>query len=224
MAKTLSVFIDESGDFGEVSKHSPYYLVSLVLHDQDKDISNDIAELDWHVINLGYPKHAIHTGPLIRKELVYINDTREDRRKLFNALFHFSRHIDYSYICVIVDKRSCSSHLDMIHKLSRALSNAIREDYDFFDSFKNVVVYYDNGQGDLTKIITSVFSSHIDSIEFRKIEPLNYKLSQIADLICTTELIAIEDRTMTGSELEFFGSRKRFKTNILKYIRHKRLS
>ena len=69
MASTLSVFIDESGDFGEFSPHTPYYLVSLVLHNQDKDISNHIAELDWHIINLGFPKHAVHTGPLIRKEL-----------------------------------------------------------------------------------------------------------------------------------------------------------
>ena len=35
----LSVFIDESGDFGEVNQASPYYLVTLVLHEQNIDIS-----------------------------------------------------------------------------------------------------------------------------------------------------------------------------------------
>ena len=49
MSKTLSVFIDESGDFGEVSPHSPCYLVSLVLHDQSIDISKQISELKRRV-------------------------------------------------------------------------------------------------------------------------------------------------------------------------------
>jgi hypothetical protein len=30
--KTLSVFIDESGDFGSYEAHAPYYLVAMVLH------------------------------------------------------------------------------------------------------------------------------------------------------------------------------------------------
>ena len=37
--RELSIFIDESGDFGEASKQSAYYLVTFVFHEQDKDIS-----------------------------------------------------------------------------------------------------------------------------------------------------------------------------------------
>jgi len=32
--KELSVFIDESGDFGESKDNSAYYLVTFVFHDQ----------------------------------------------------------------------------------------------------------------------------------------------------------------------------------------------
>lgn len=32
--KELSVFIDESGDFGEITERPAYYLVTLLLHDQ----------------------------------------------------------------------------------------------------------------------------------------------------------------------------------------------
>ena len=42
----LSIFVDESGDFGEYAKHSPYYIVTMVLHDQVKDISTDINIFD----------------------------------------------------------------------------------------------------------------------------------------------------------------------------------
>ncbi len=33
--KELSVFVDESGDFGEYDFHAPYYIISMMLHDKD---------------------------------------------------------------------------------------------------------------------------------------------------------------------------------------------
>ena len=33
--KELSIFVDESGDFGEYAQHSPYYIVFMILHDRD---------------------------------------------------------------------------------------------------------------------------------------------------------------------------------------------
>lgn len=81
--KVLSVFIDESGDFGAFDKHAPFYLVALVFHDQSIDINNNIESLEEHLKMLGYPRHAVHTGPLIRRESVYRNDLMEDRKRLF---------------------------------------------------------------------------------------------------------------------------------------------
>ena len=78
--KVLSVFIDESGDFGAYEHHAPFYLVAMVLHNQDVDISADIAGMDDRMRNLGYEHHAIHTGPLIRRESVYANDLIEERK------------------------------------------------------------------------------------------------------------------------------------------------
>ena len=42
--KELSIFVDESGDFGPVAKHSPYYAVTMVFHDQDEaiEVSDEI--------------------------------------------------------------------------------------------------------------------------------------------------------------------------------------
>ena len=69
--KELSIFVDESGDFGAYSKHSPYYLFSLVFHEQDKSIDGIVDELDRKVVEHGFPVHAIHTGPIIRNEGYY---------------------------------------------------------------------------------------------------------------------------------------------------------
>jgi len=36
--KILSVFIDEYGDFGPYEPHAPYYLVAMVLHNQNINV------------------------------------------------------------------------------------------------------------------------------------------------------------------------------------------
>ena len=83
--KVLSCFIDESGDFGPYDFHSPYYYVAMVLHDQDDDINESIRGMEDRARNLGFPNHAIHTGPLIWRDSSYANDIIEDRKHLFNV-------------------------------------------------------------------------------------------------------------------------------------------
>ena len=51
--KVLSVFIDESGDFGQYKPHSPFYIVTLVFHDQSVDISANINHLDSRLYQEG---------------------------------------------------------------------------------------------------------------------------------------------------------------------------
>lgn len=64
--RTLSIFIDESGDFGAYEEHSPYYIVSVVLHNQNIDISEDIDKLENYLSDI-QERRVIHTGPLIRR-------------------------------------------------------------------------------------------------------------------------------------------------------------
>lgn len=54
----LSVFIDESGDFGPFEHHAPYYIVSMILHEQSTDISDNISVLDAHMRNLNCEQHV----------------------------------------------------------------------------------------------------------------------------------------------------------------------
>ncbi len=42
--KELSIFVDESGDFGEYNHHSPYYIITMVFHNQNDDITKDIPK------------------------------------------------------------------------------------------------------------------------------------------------------------------------------------
>ena len=222
--KILSIFIDESGDFGAYESHCPYYLVSMVMHDQRIEIKDNLICLDEHLQRLGYPNHAIHTGPLIRREAVYANDTVGNRKKLFNSLFHFTRQLNFRYICVSVRKSECRDEIDMASHLSRAISEELRRNKEYLESFDKVIIYYDNGQIELTKILTSIFNSLFFNVEFRKVQPVNYRLFQVADLICTLELLSIKERNhlLTKSEEMFFGSVKELKKSYLKLLQKKK--
>ena len=61
--KELSIFIDESGDFGEYNRLSPYYIVSMVFHDQENSIRDSLESLEQELSYLDYPNHCLHAGP-----------------------------------------------------------------------------------------------------------------------------------------------------------------
>ncbi|MBR6698042.1 MAG: DUF3800 domain-containing protein [Lachnospiraceae bacterium] len=223
--KILSVFIDESGDFGPYEPHSPYYIVSMVLHNQSNVISENIKIFNSHLSNLGYQHHAIHTGPLIRCESLYSHYLIEERKLLFNALFNFARKLNFQYAYITVNKNECPDVITMTSKVSKALADVLRNNEQFWNSFDKIIVYYDNGQIELTKILTSIFNTLYAHIEFRKVKPIDYKLFQVADLICTMELLAqkLENNSFTSSEIDFFDNIRDFKKNYLKYIKKKLL-
>ena len=70
-------------------------------------------------------------------------------------------------------------------KLSKILAAFIRENYQYFCSYDTVKIYYDNGQAEVTRILSSVFNTLLENVEFRKVYPTDYRLFQVADLMCT---------------------------------------
>ena len=69
----LSIFVDESGDFGEYSSNSPYYLVTFVIHEQNNSITQQIDRLNECINNIGQNIKAVHAAPIIRREEIYKN-------------------------------------------------------------------------------------------------------------------------------------------------------
>ena len=61
--KELSIFIDESGDFGAYDYHSPYYIITMVFHDQTIDIREPVFKLNQELAYLNLNGLCIHTGP-----------------------------------------------------------------------------------------------------------------------------------------------------------------
>ena len=95
--KYLSIFIDESGDFGKFDKNCPFYLVTMVFHNQSENICSEILKLDNSLVMQGYNKHCLHTGPLIRKEEVYEFLKIDERKHILNSFMAFAAKIGDFY-------------------------------------------------------------------------------------------------------------------------------
>jgi len=221
--KKLSVFVDESGDFGEYQPHSPYYIVTMVIHEQDKDISAQIDRLNNSLSNMNLPNHTIHAEPLIRREENYANVSPNERRRIFSLLYHFVLNCDIRYKVFIFQKKNYDSTLKLQATMAREMDSFFKEGLSYFQTFSEVVLYYDNGQHELNSLLNVLFSTNFTNYDIRYVKPSEYKLFQDADLICAIELLAhkLQTQDFTRSEKLIFHSKRDFKKDFLRGIRLK---
>lgn len=124
--KELSIFVDESGDFGEYDYHAPFYIISLVLHDQSVDIENDLRVLENELANIGWPKHFVHSGPVIRSEEEYRGYDLKDRQKILMKMMSFVRHVNLQFKSIYIEKKHITDTVEVTGKLSKQLALFIR--------------------------------------------------------------------------------------------------
>ena len=65
----LSVFIDESGDFGEYDYHSPWYIITMVFHNQKASLKEPMEYLDKELSLLGLQNPNLF---ILRKSILEI--------------------------------------------------------------------------------------------------------------------------------------------------------
>ena len=222
--KELSVFIDESGDFGQYEPHSPFYLLTFVFHDQSIDISPNLLRLRNSMNQRGLPDYTVHAGPLICREDEYREFPIDERKKIFDSLFHFVRMADITYHSIIVEKKNLIEEIGLSIQIAKQLSSFLRDNFEKITNYDRVVIYYDYGQMELTHIIVAAFTTLLNNLEFKKVIPANYKLFQAEDMLCTIELLALkaERKMLSKSEIAFFKSAKELNKSYIKAIRKKR--
>jgi hypothetical protein len=222
--RELSIFVDESGDFGALDVHSPFYLLTFVFHDQANSISEQINWLNQSLQDVDLPFHTIHAGPILRKEGMYAGMDIDARRRVLKKLYRFVRISDFSYRTFLFEKRTCGSGFDLSFAMAQELGLFIREYLAFFQSFDRTVIYYDYGQWQISELLTVVFGAVVSQgLEMKHVSPADYRLFQVADYLCMMELI--EHKRIRGlasrTEQLFFGKRNREFRTIIKTIRTK---
>ena len=130
--------------------------------------------------------------------------------------------------CYMTSQGPLTVMLPIYNGLKRQLADFITAHrIDLFD-VESIKVYYDCGQAPVTNLLHKTFEEELGKhVEFAQgVHPENYRLFQLADLVCSLHLIErrlAEGDPMTTSEMRLFGGPRDFKRNILKKIKAKEI-
>jgi len=201
--KSLSIFVDESGDLGDYCHHSPYYILTCVFHEQDQPLEEHIQKFRQSLQSIqAEASRAVHTAPLIRREDQYKHQKIDERRKQLYKLLNFTFASPVTYKSFIYEKRRFADSFAMTGAMSRDFAAFLKDNFDYFQSFDQIVVYYDNGQIPINQLLNSVLNALFFNVDFRRALSHDYCLLQSADLICTMEMLAmkLERNALSRSE------------------------
>ena len=143
--RTLSIFVDESGILNESERISRYYILTLLLHDQDFKIDKFVRELDRSLDSVGIANLCFHAGPIIRANESFEFMNWDLRRKIFSRMMSFARKVDFRYHCLTIDKHFTDGLDKMTLKLNEQLTAFVDGRIDLLRGFDDVKVYYDCG-------------------------------------------------------------------------------
>lgn len=218
--RRISIFVDESGDFGFKGDASDFYLFTLILHDQADDLTKQLEAFENRLSTLGFPNHCIHTAPIIRNENEYFHYGYEMRRSLMFTMRHFARNLPVKAKTFFFDKRQWDSKNKLQARIAKELGEFCRDNLAYFQSYDSRVLYYDNGQSELGSVLNTVFNTLLDVETKREVNPSDYRLFQLADYICTLELVSIKaERHQLSKSEELFFKTKELKKQFMKEIR-----
>ena len=175
--KELSIFVDESGDFGSYDYRVPLYIFSLVFHEQNSDISSLISSLDFELRQTNTGIKYFHAGPTIRRENEYKDFDIKKRRRIFNKMSFFVKHLPIYYLTVIANKKEAEENqFGLFGVLSKNLGRLLMNNISFFQKHDTVKIYYDNGQKQLPLLLATSFGIVCENVEFKRVDPHEYKL------------------------------------------------
>ncbi|DAB16862.1 TPA: hypothetical protein CPT98_07075 [Candidatus Gastranaerophilales bacterium HUM_19] len=217
----LGIFIDESGFFETNNIQDrglkDLYIVSFLFHNKSVAIENDVQILEKFLVEIGFnPQTPIHTMPLIRSKSPYSILSGKLRRKLFQNLFQFMRKLKLKHRTFVCDKKYCSTKQAIKKNLDNYINKMVSDNYEFFNKFDEVVIYYDEGQDYLTKILHNIFAKNLNNVRFKEnVSQIEYRLLQCADMVCSLELI--NQRKQNGEHIKaienFFISDRNYNLN-----------
>lgn len=179
--KELNIFIDESGDFGVNDNASDLYVVSIVFHSSLNNIEPFLNALNKRLNKLQFTK-MIHAADLIRHKGDYKNLSIDQRRKIFTAIYQFGRKSPIKLKSIIVNKKYTDTYKLLKKQLTMELNESISNNLKYFQKFDKIIIYYDNGQSQLTSILEDIFKDF--NISFiNDFDKTKEKLFQVADML-----------------------------------------
>lgn len=217
--RELSIFVDESGDADFSSK---YYVLTLVFHDQRDEISQNVSAYELSLRDRGLPNIRFHANPLMRAQGPYANLSEGQRALVFGGFYYFAKRLPITYKAFSYERGEVQAG-ELPTAMRRDLVNFFFYQLETLQRYDVIKVYYDNGQSAVTRALHGAieYAVSVHAIEYRKWGVAEYRLAQVADLICAIELAGLKYARdeQTRSDEMFFGTRREFTRNYLRKIR-----
>lgn len=215
--------MDESGDFGPYSKHSPAYCFSFVFVTPESDFIQEERKYRQRVARLTGGDHFVHVGNLVRAEEPYEGLLRESRADLFGSLlfFYIRSGLNCARYRVRKDGIESNDGVELSIRISLELGKWISRHLEYLSSFDEIELFYDYGQPNLVRAISSCFAANGFAIRIAKTTQEECTLLQVADMLCNVELLQykIEEGHLTHSDVAFFGLTRKIKKDLIKPIK-----
>lgn len=227
--RTLCVYVDESGNFGDVSDSSRYCMVTLVFQDEVENDAFLQRDYDEAIFRLGADPESMvfHSAPLIRQEDQFSAMSRNMRGKLFYQMLSYVRKSNLRFHCFVVDTRFVASVSQIIETLKKDVRDFFGEHREFFGERLMLRVFYDAGQKGVSHILEGIAEGCPCAVEnVQGVRQENCRMLQVADFICTIKLIEHRRReglSLNLSEQRFFGSFRAFERNVFRKIAPKEI-
>ena len=154
----LSIFIDESGDAGPVSR---YYIVTLVFHEQATELKQNIAAYERNVRDCELDVMPFHFGPLLTGHDDYQWVSIRNRKKQLSLFRQFVDRSPITYRPFIYDKKQgLYEPQKLSEKIERDVTLFLADHLAYMQSFDHVKIYYDGGQSVVTRASRCHRKSH----------------------------------------------------------------
>ena len=190
----------------------------MVFHESAAPLFAQISELEYRLSLLDLEEHCVHTSPAIRGEGEYFGTDIVVRRKVLSYFSAFVRKSPLRFKTFFVNKQDGCSEQDVVASLRATMETFMAENFDRLCSYKDIVVAYDKGQLQLSKLISDMFSRRFPAVRLTKTLPIYSRIFQVADFVCTLKRIALRlerEGSLARVEDKFFGSIANFKKNWL---------
>ena len=220
--RLLSCFADEAGqqDMG-----AGYYMLTLVMHDQDDGLAPFIDAYGARLALEGLPDIPFHDVDLIHGHGRYENVTVEVRKRLLIAFSMFVRTLPVSYKTFSYSSGDVPDRDALQSRMRRDIVNFVFEHLEWFQAYDKVPIYYDSGHGATTVALHEAFDYALarDVAVYKELSHETKRLAQAADYLSSIELARsrYEVGDVSATYRRFYGNPRNFKQNFLKQARRK---
>ena len=207
VSKRLNVFVDETGELGFSKKSATVSGITMVIHEHSSGIDAQVQNLTTAFSTLGFSK-IFHMGDLVMGRNDYKDMAIPERRKIFTTFYRFSTKVNTSYYSILVDKKNMTSLKKFCTQVESQLGAFLTDNLEYFQSFDEIVIYYDDGQAPIGKVLARVFGQLYGYRKVTDFDHFEKKLFQVADMMTFIDKLLYKYKNhikFTKTEERFFS-------------------